>query len=228
MLATLAKFRKPASGLASTRRWSAPSLRHAAGFTLVEALITTVLIAVVLLAIYTIWFGLQRSYAFTEEDMKAQQEARTALAEIIELIRTARRPEPAPSEALNLVIVSADANSLVCWTDVDRDAAHDLELVRFRVDTDTGTLYRDESQTGDITFSSGSSVRLVSNWVTNNETLPLFTYKDGNGTVLSAPVTDPGSIRQVLIDLRIDVEVGKSPIAHELRSVVQPRNLRQY
>ncbi|MCX8032907.1 MAG: prepilin-type N-terminal cleavage/methylation domain-containing protein [Thermoleophilia bacterium] len=202
--------------------------RDAAGFTLVEALVTAVLIAVVLLAIFTIWFGLQRTYAFTEEDMKAQQEARNALSEMVELIRTARRPNPAPSENLDLVIVTADSNSLVLWSDVDRDPQHDLELVRFRVDFQSRTLYRDVSQTGDITFSSGTSVRLVSSWVTNDETLPLFTYIDSKGITLPTPVPDPVAIRQVVIDLRIDVEVGKSPIAHELRSTVQPRNLRQY
>lgn len=200
----------------------------AAGFTIVEALVTTVLIAVVLLAIFTIWFGLQRTYAFTEEDMEAQQEARNALSEMVELIRTARRPNPAPSENLDLVIVTADSNSLVLWSDVDRDPDHDLELVRFRVDSQSRTLYRDVSQTGDITFSSGTSVRLVSNWVSNDESVPLFTYIDSKGIVLPTPVPDPASIRQVVIDLRIDVEVGKSPIAHELRSTVQPRNLRQY
>jgi hypothetical protein len=36
------------------------------------------------------------------------------------------------------------------------------------------------------------------------------------------------SISAVTINLRIDIQVGKSPIAHELSTVVQPRNLRQY
>ncbi|MGB9881072.1 MAG: PilW family protein, partial [Anaerolineae bacterium] len=116
--------------------------RGSAGFALVEALIATALIAVVLLAIFTIWFGLQRTYAFTEEDMRAQQEARSALAEMVEIIRTARRPQSPPSEDLDLVIVSADGNSLICWSDVDRDPQHDLELVRFRVDPQARTLYR--------------------------------------------------------------------------------------
>jgi hypothetical protein len=35
------------------------------------------------------------------------------------------------------------------------------------------------------------------------------------------------NIGQVHIDLYIDIEAGKSPIAHQLSSVVQPRNLRQ-
>ncbi|MCE5253812.1 MAG: prepilin-type N-terminal cleavage/methylation domain-containing protein [Actinomycetia bacterium] len=198
------------------------------GFTLVEVLIAMVLMMVVTAAIYGVWFGLQRTYSFTEDDMKAQQEARTALAEMVELIRTARRPDAPPSTALDLVIVSADSNSLVCWTDVDRDAAHDLELVRFRVDEGTRTLYRDTSQTGDITFAEGTAVRLVGNWLSNNDDLPLFAYRDSNGTAIPAPVADPMTIREVMIDLHIDIDTERRPIAHQLTSVVQPRNLRQY
>ena len=127
-----------------------------------------------------------------------------------------------------MVIVSADANSLVCWTDADRDANHDLELVRFRVDPTSRTLYRDTSEDGDPTFSTAHSTRLVGSWVGNSSARPLFSYVSANGSTLDTPVTDPTKIRQVIIDLRIDVSTDKAPIEHQLRSVVQPRNLRQY
>ena len=84
-----------------------------------------VLLLVVLMAIYAIWFGLQRTYSYTDDDMQAQAEARTALNEMVEYIRTARLPENPPSDSLAMVIVSADDNSLVCWTDTDRDPNHD-------------------------------------------------------------------------------------------------------
>lgn len=202
-------------------------LRGSEGFSLVELLVAMLVMVLVLFAIYGIWSGLQRTYAFTDEDMKAQREARAALAEMVEFIRTARQPDTPPTEALNLAIVSADANELVCWTDVDRDPDHDLELVRFRVDTVERTLYRDDSQTGDLTFSDSYSTRLVGNWISNDEATPLFTYKSINGTELASPVAEPMNIGQVHIDLHIDIETGKSPIAHQLSSVVQPRNLRQ-
>jgi len=198
------------------------------GFSLMELLVVMVVMVVVLGAIYAVWFGLQRTYSFTDEDMKAQSEARAALAEMVEVIRTARQPETAASEDLEMVIVSADSNALVCWTDIDRDPTHDLELVRFRVDTGSRTLYRDVSQAGDPTFGEGTSVRLVGNWLANDDSTPLFSFRSSNGSELSTPVTAPMSIGEVEINLRIDIEVGKSPIAHHLSSVVQPRNLRQY
>ncbi len=197
---------------------------------MIELLIVMVLIFVVMGGIYAIWFGLQRTYSFTEDDMKAQNQAQSALAEMVELIRTARLPEPAPSEALNLVIYSADDNSLVCWTDTDRDVNHTLELVRFRVDPSTRTLYRDTdvNHTNDPTFTNAQATRLVSNWVSNNDSLPLFSYVGADGLTMETPVADPTLIREVHIDLRIDVYENNRPIAHQLRSVVQPRNLRQY
>lgn len=204
--------------------------RDQRGFTLVELLVAMVLMLVVMGAIFGIWFGLQRAYTFTEDDMSAQQQARTALAEMVELIRTARQPDPAPTEALSVVIYHADKNSLTLWTDVDRDADHTLELVRFRVDPATRTLYRDTdtSHTNDPTFSSAVSVRLVSNWVSNDEDTPLFSYVGADGLVMDTPVADTTFIREIVIDLRIDVYEANRPMAHHLRSAVQPRNLRQY
>jgi hypothetical protein len=205
---------------------------------MVELLTAMVLMFVVMGAIYGIWFGLQRSYSFTEDDMRAQREAQIALAEMVELIRTARQPDPAPTDALNVVIYAADDNSLTCWTDVDRDPGHTLELVRFRVDTATRTLYRDTDvdHTYDATFASAPAVRLIGNWVSNRDLTdppdpnhpPLFTYYGAEGLLLDTPVEDPTQIREVHIDIRIDLYENNRPIAHELRSVVQPRNLRQY
>lgn len=204
------------------------------GFSLVETMVAMVLMLVVLGAIYGVWFGLQRTYSFADEDLAAQEQARTAMNEMVELLRTARSPDPAPSEALNLVIVSATPNSLVCWTDADRDSDHTLELVRFRVDTEDRILYRDTSEDADPAFSSAHSIRLVSSWVSNDDTQPLFSYSGINGSALPVAdtvpfeVIDPTQIREVTIDLLVDVVAGKSPIRHELQSVVQPRNLRQY
>jgi prepilin-type N-terminal cleavage/methylation domain-containing protein len=203
-------------------------VRSQTGFSLMELLVVMLIMFVVLGAIYTVWFGLQRSYSFTNDDLTAQYQARTAMAEMVEFIRTSRTPDPAPSEALNVVIYTAEANKLVFWTDTDRDAEHDLELCRFRVNTTEKTLYRDTSQTGDPAFGDGTQVRLVTNCVTNGSSKPLFTYIGADGQAMDAPVADPSLIREVHIDLLIDIYEENRPIAHELTSTVQPRNLRQY
>ena len=206
------------------------------GFTIIELMVAMGLMLVVLGAIYGIWFGLQRTYSFTEDDLTAQGQARSAMGEMVELLRTSRCPTPAPaSELLNMAIVWASPNTLICWTDVDRDPEHSLELVRFRVDAASRTLYRDTSEVADISFSHDyTSTRLVGNWVSNNGEYPLFSYTGTNGSPLAQnansphEVLDPTQIREVSIDLLVDMVIDKAPVRHHLRSVVQPRNLRQY
>jgi len=117
---------------------------------------------------------------------------------MVELIRTARsRPGRCGTQALNLVIVRAEPNALVVWTDADRDDAHTLELVQFRVDTVDHLLYRDTSpgatlaSDGTLTFTGLSRVRLVGSWVANNYDDPanyLFKYVGMNGASLEMTV----------------------------------------
>lgn len=177
-----------------------------AGFSLVELLVAMVVMIVILGAIFTIWLGVQRTYSFTNEDMTAQAQARSALSEMVTAIRTARQPSPAPSETLNMVIVSAQPNSLICWTDIDREPTtglNGLELVRFRVDIPSRTLYMDTLANApyDTSFATAHTERLVGNWVSNdpNSTpaTPLFKYRSANG---GAPA-DPTQIREIVIDL---------------------------
>lgn len=195
---------------------------------MVELLVAMGVLVLVMAAIFGIWLGLGRTYAFTQDDILAQDQARAALGEMVEYIRTARTPDTVTSEELDKPIVSADANAIVVWTDTDRDSGHDLELVRFRVDSDAGILYRDTSDAGELTFPTGTSVRLVTNNVGNDDESPLFSYYDFNGSIMETPVADPWSIREVHINLTVDIFTDRRPVAHLLSSIVQPRNLRQY
>lgn len=214
--------------------------RQEAGFSLIELLVAMLVMTIVLAAIYAIWFGLQRTYAFTEDDMNAQQEARNALNEMVELLRTARQPDDddiaeltsASSADLDMILVYGSDTEIIFWSDVDRDAAHDLELIRFAVKTDERTLWRDVSQTGDRNFTADTtSVRLVGRWLSNDSSLPLFEYKTGADQTIATPldaIVDLLSVRQIAITLAIDIDVEKRPIRHRLSTVVQPRNLRSF
>ena len=68
-----------------------------------------------------------------------------------------------------------------------------------------------------------------------------FTYHDANGNRLAfddedgvdpgpfyQEIPDPTLIREVRISLLVDIYADRAPITHQLTSVVQPRNLRQY
>ena len=113
------------------------------------------------------------------------------MGEMVESIRTARIPESAPSETYDEVIPIAQRNSITVWTDIDRDANHDLELVRYRVDTTHRILYRDQATITE-NHISWTSEKLVSPNVSNgqnpadatDQALWLFTYYDANGCQL--------------------------------------------
>lgn len=204
------------------------------GMSLVELLVAMALMLVVIAAISGLWIRLQNTYVFTSEDLTAQQEAQAAMTQMVEYIRTARAPSNPPSEALGLPIVEAEPNMITLWTDTDRDENHALELVRFYVDTDTGTLYRKLASAEPYTFPTGPGTLLVQEGqVANDVSKPLFEYTGIDGSpfptdATGTPVVNPAEIREVQITLRIDVTRGASPKEHVLSSVVQPRNLRQY
>ena len=202
-----------------------------AGLSLIELMIAMMLMIVVMGATYGIWNGISRTYAFTEDDLTAQDQARTAMGEMVEFIRTARRPATAPTEALKAVIVEGSPTHIVLWVDADKDVNHDLELVRFRVDTTDRTLWRDQADAS-CSFSGGTSQRLVTTHVSNTTADPLFTYGDATGAAVATDgagnVLDVTAIRQVTLDLLVDIYQDQAPVVHRLTSVVQPRNLRQY
>jgi hypothetical protein len=191
-----------------------------------------VILMIVMGAVYGVWQSLGRTYAFAEEDQTAQTQARAAMAEMVEYIRTARQPLSPPSESLDAVITEAEPFSLTMWTDTVRDGSHALQLIRFRVSPDPslsnpeGThfeLWREEGDPATGLFDD-PPVRLVTADVANTSSAyPLFTYRDALGD----ETTDPTRIREVEINLRIDVDPERSPAVNVLTSIVQPRNLRQ-
>ena len=172
-------LKRPRTSIGETRT------EEQGGLSLIELLVAMSILIVAMGAIYGIWLGLGRTYAYTQDDIVAQQQAQAALGEMVEYIRTVRMP---PAEELDeefrKPIVSADANSIEVWTDTDRDPGHELERVTFRVDVETGILYRDDVNTG--------SVRLVTGNVANDDVKHLFTYFDFNGDELILPWTTHG------------------------------------
>jgi Tfp pilus assembly protein PilV len=208
------------------------SLAGQAGVSLIELLVASLLLLVIMGAIFAVWQGLSRTYAFTEDDITVQEEARLAMTEMVEYIRTARQPTSVSSVELDAVIVDAGPFSLSLWTDVERDGSHSLQLVRFRVSPDpllthpSGTSFEllrevDSSATGAFV---DPPTRLVSSDVANDSAAyPLFTYRNA----LGEETDDITRIRQIEINLRVDVDTGRRPATNVLTSVVQPRNLKQ-
>jgi hypothetical protein len=215
-------------------RSGSESQKTEAGLSLVELLVTMIVLIVVLLAIYATWSRLESTYAFTADDMLAQEQARAAMGEMVEYIRTAREPAsvvgvfPVP-ENLRRVIVYASPTEIQMWVDTNRDEKHTLELVRYQVADGSLSRATDPPPYSDAPSFTGST-RMVRAHVANDpSTPPLFTYREANDSppLNSLPsVKDTNLIREITIDLLVDIYVDRAPVAHELTSIVQPRNLR--
>jgi Tfp pilus assembly protein PilW len=237
--------RPVAAGLESSSK-----LRRQDGWTLIELLIASSLLLLVMGAIYGIWTGLERTYSITNLDIQAQQQARAAMGEMVQTIRTARIPNITPNEYRNAVISYAGPYRIELWSDVNNDASYSPELVRFRVDPDPMTsvgvtsfrLVRELGSTtstglfdGLFDASTNNVVQLVTGSVTNDLAHPLFSYQDSAGNPFkdasgnpAVVISDPTKIRQVTITLRVDIRPNGAPQSNVLSSIVQPRNLRQY
>jgi len=223
---------RPTHRAAPALRPPVGDLSRQQGYSLVEVLVVMLIMVVILGAVYGVWESLSRTYAFAEEDMSAQTQARAAMAEMVEFIRTARQPESAALESLDAVITQAGPFSITMWTDTLRDGTHGLQLIRFRVSPNpldthpVGThfeLWREQGDPATGLFED-SPVRLVTSKVGNDSAAyPLFTYRDSLGDA----TTDLTQIREVEISLRIGVDPTRSPATHVLTSTVHPRNLRQ-
>ena len=122
---------------------------------MVELLVAMVIMVVIMLAVLSVWSRLESTYAFTNDDLVAQAQARTAMGEMVESIRTSQLNTDAPTEALKAVIPVAKPNELWLW--VDPQGAGTLSLVAFKVDTNAGILYRLTAPAGAADFTGANA-----------------------------------------------------------------------
>lgn len=220
------------------------------GLMLVEVLITVAILSVVSVMILTVWFSLQRSYAFSVRSGEQQEMARDAISRMVREIRDSGGQ--AGSAAGNGILVAKPQQ-------VDmRTAFNDAGVSEVRTDGlgdgypylppqggyyyvlgpsgDTGTLYRWRDTDGVVGKSTDDRIDAIVEHVVNGTT-PIFRYtciNTGETTAVAigepyqtASPVDRTSIVSVQIRLRVDLNPGKSPQYIELISTAQPRNHRQ-
>ena len=149
------------------------------------------------------------------------------MAEMVEFIRTSRTPDPSHRGLERGDLLCGKQPAWRFWTDTDRDAAHDLELCRFRVDTGRpDALPGYESSPGIPPSASGyhgtAGQQLRHERTTTPPSSRTSARTDSRCPRRCRPEPDPGGAdRPPHRHLR-----GQNrPIAHELTSTVQPRNL---
>jgi prepilin-type N-terminal cleavage/methylation domain-containing protein len=193
------------------------------GFTLIEMIAVTAIIGMIAVGISTLTYWGIKLWNVTQDQIKAQDEARAAFQNIVGEIR-----EMQISDNGSFDIESASANSLVFFSNVDSDPKR--EKVKYELQN--GTLYRwyAESDTASPpqypAFSDTTRTVIAKNIV---NTGPVFQYYDDTYTGSSAPLGNPiqlGQVRLIKLHLLIDVDPTRSPVPLELETNVALRNLK--
>jgi prepilin-type N-terminal cleavage/methylation domain-containing protein len=217
------------------------------GITLIELLVSIIILGVVTTMLLAGWTSLQKSYAHSVKSNNARAEVRDAMARVSREIRDAQpvaltTPPSSPFtlagpnevhfySAFNSPDVSADGSGLGA-----------LRLTRIYLDTSGGvaqkTLYwqRDTNASGGFD-SADRKIALARDVV--NASVPSvgsptaifsYGYRDGSGDFTTATTIGSADLTKIIsvhIRLIVDVNLSSAPSAADLETTVRPRNAPQ-
>lgn len=193
----------------------------AAGFTLMEVLVSIAIVSIVLGAIFGMFNGLSRSYTQQDVISGVQQSLRGGLAIMTKDLRMAGF-DPLGSGQFGIVEASTTKIRLTSDTDMG-GAVDDSNFERISYDFDAG-----DNQLEQILYEGTGSESTQP--VIENVTNLTFTYLDTNGnTIVGLPLTTLAAcaaIRSVVIDMTVQEDGGRAgPVIRTLTTRIRLRNL---
>jgi prepilin-type N-terminal cleavage/methylation domain-containing protein len=238
--------------------------RHAAprgsqsGITLIELLITMIILSIVTTMLIGAWISLQRAYAFASAKNNATAQSRDAIDRISSEVRTAQgqiyTASPSPSTSTPFVVGGTspyvcDANAITFYSAYNNpDAALNsgqygrgqLRLTSIWLDTGGSepqkTLYWQRDTNNSTTLDVGDrKVKLAINVVNTAPAInkPIFTYNvvDTSGNLVPATsltAANVASLVTVQINIIADANIKHTPTFVDLMTTVEPRNLSSH
>jgi prepilin-type N-terminal cleavage/methylation domain-containing protein len=226
-----------------------------AGITLIELLITLVILSIVSTMLIGTWISLQRAYAFASAKNTATATARDALDRVSSEIRDAQgvtySASPSPSTSTPFYFGGTspyvcDANDCVFYSAFNNPNAvlqsgqygrDQLRLTAIWLDTSgtqaQKTLYWQRDTNGSGTFDSGDRKVILARNVVNSAAAvnkPIFTYvfRGSSGTYTTSTSLTAGNVAtltSVQVDIIVDANLSHTPTYIDLRTTVEPRNL---
>jgi prepilin-type N-terminal cleavage/methylation domain-containing protein len=226
--------------------------RSQAGLTLIEVLVSMIIMTVISTMLVMGWISLQRSYAFTRTTNAARATARDALDRMSSEVR-ASQPQTTASGATQFYLPATPTYPYMCgptscvfYSAYNNSAAADgtglaqVRLTALWLDTSGGvqkTLYwqRDMDNNG---FDANDRKIVLATDVVNTAagvSKNIFTYYFRNLTTgvwshsssISRTTTDAnyvGNLRNIQIELIIDANLSHTPTYVDLRTTIRPRN----
>lgn len=190
-------------------------------FTLIESLITIAIFILILGGAVGLVLGLYKSHYFTFQQAQAIEEARIGIEFMVKEIREAR-----PGDDGSYIIVNADDNEFIFFSDIDKDG--DTERVKyFFVGPDFKKQVIDPVNNEYITDPQDPNyeekIFILSKYARN--TTSVFRYFDGDTQELDTPAR-LNETKLMRVNLMINVDPLKAPNDFILESDVQLRNLK--
>jgi prepilin-type N-terminal cleavage/methylation domain-containing protein len=227
------------------------------GLTLVEVMVVTVILGIVSTLLVMMWVNLQRAYSFTVSSNQSRQQARDSMARMVAEIRDAQIPTSGPYAGQAPIRVASGFDIRFFTSYGQSGGSIVLTRYRYRLNSATGqwTLYRQRDTNGNSILDSGDLRQVVTTSCVNqdptgdgnlSDRVDMFTYSyyGTNGSLVttgatydadghsasgttSVPTYNLSGIETVNIRIISDLNPKHAPVYIDLRSTVQPRNLRQ-
>jgi prepilin-type N-terminal cleavage/methylation domain-containing protein len=196
-----------------------------AGFTLIEGLLSIVIIAILGLGFLGLQYILSQNQGLVFKSYLSIEDSNTGVREFTRQLRTAR-----PGENGAYAIESVNANEIIFYSDVDFDDV--AERVRYYLDNTT--LYRGITEPTTqlpITYPLENEIIKELTSIVRNLSTPIFTYynedwpTDTTNNPLILP-TDLSNIKTVGIYLRTNPVANEPDKDYVLQSYVNIRMLK--
>ena len=184
-------------------------------FSIIDSLIYIAVFSLLMLAVWGAIYSTLNSYRFVEAQFTASSEIRKASAIILRDLRGATF-----SDSGAYPIESFSANSIIFYTNADKDA----NIEKLKYFTDGAKLIREIIEPSDFPPSypsEGKKQILLEHLRNDNSELFEFFDKDGNVVAQDEVL----KIRTVKVNLRVDKDLSKDPIAYFSSFFIALRNL---
>lgn len=197
--------------------------RSDAGFTIVELLVTMLLIGIVSAVVAGVFQSSMRALNDNDTRLRSSQGAQVAMEN---MTRSLRNGAPVPTST------GADLGA-VSVAEPRRITVHSATAARpvritYAVDADgrlTETRIQGTAGTGGVTqFTSAPTTRVLLDGVVNTPADPVFTYLDASGQPLPEPA-NPFAVQVIRVTLDVRVSDNASVAPHRVTHQLLLRNL---
>lgn len=195
------------------------------GFTLIEFLIVSAIVAVVAMVISSFQNNLFSLNTFLEESLSIQRDAEAVMKSVVAELRTASQ-----SNTGGYPIEKAEPFSLAFYANIDADPARE----RIQYFLDDSLLKRSvvKPAGSPLTYSTTTATEMLSVVLRNlvaSSTAPLFSYYDRNYAGTTTPLAVPVNVLAVrLVAIQLTADERPNDLVPEItvKSQVTIRNLK--